>query len=207
MLVGLVIYSVNMVIGKGRNTQLAQDWFAANRRILEEQFALVGDDGKQKEITSSDGTESANANASADSNAGADADGSLNGHLADTDADAWPHAIMKETESLFRVWCSGRVAVDSLLIELRFIKRHDLVSLISHFLKPQHDQIVRFSFPFHTFHGHIFHTLHGHIFHTFHNHIIHTLHGHIFHTLCAHTAFLILFTPFAFVSFVIYCFL
>ena len=38
MFLGLLIYIANMVYGKGRNSRLAQDWFSANRRVLEEQF-------------------------------------------------------------------------------------------------------------------------------------------------------------------------
>lgn len=50
--------------------------------------------------------------------------------------------IVKETESVFTLWCSGRVCVEGMLVELRFLKRQDLVNTISRMIKPASDQIV-----------------------------------------------------------------
>ncbi len=51
--------------------------------------------------------------------------------------------LIKETESVFTLWCSGRVCVEGMLVELRFLKRQDLVNVISRYIKPALDQIVR----------------------------------------------------------------
>lgn len=52
------------------------------------------------------------------------------------------HGLIKETESVFFLWCSGRVSCESMLLELRLWKRHDLLSLISKLFKPVNDQVV-----------------------------------------------------------------
>jgi len=50
--------------------------------------------------------------------------------------------LVKETESVFTLWCSGRVCIEGMLVELRFLKRQDLVNVISTYIKPAFDQIV-----------------------------------------------------------------
>lgn len=50
--------------------------------------------------------------------------------------------LVKETESVFTLWCSGRVCVEGMLVELKFLKRQDLVNVISNYLKPSIDQIL-----------------------------------------------------------------
>ncbi|XP_075261566.1 PAT complex subunit CCDC47-like [Convolutriloba macropyga] len=47
--------------------------------------------------------------------------------------------LMKETEHVFSLWCSGRVGCQSLLIDLKFVKRQDIISLISRIMKPASD--------------------------------------------------------------------
>jgi hypothetical protein len=42
MLVGLLVYLVNYIIGKQANQSLATLWFDAHQEMLQEQFALVG---------------------------------------------------------------------------------------------------------------------------------------------------------------------
>ncbi|CAG2103773.1 unnamed protein product [Medioppia subpectinata] len=49
--------------------------------------------------------------------------------------------LNKETESVFTLWCSGRVCVEGMLVELKFLKRQDLVSVVSNYFKPTTDQI------------------------------------------------------------------
>jgi hypothetical protein len=49
--------------------------------------------------------------------------------------------LVKESESVFSLWCSGRVACDGMLIEMRTLKRQDLVSVISNIIKPSRDQV------------------------------------------------------------------
>lgn len=52
------------------------------------------------------------------------------------------HGLIKETENIFSLWCSGRVNVEGMLIELRLLKRQDLVNTIQRLFKPAVDQIV-----------------------------------------------------------------
>lgn len=48
--------------------------------------------------------------------------------------------FIKESESQYSVYCSGRVGCESMLIELKLIKRQDLVAIISQIIRPQNDQ-------------------------------------------------------------------
>ena len=43
--------------------------------------------------------------------------------------------------TFFRFWCSGRICCEGMLVELRLLKRQDLVGVISNLMKPAHDQI------------------------------------------------------------------
>ncbi|XP_055387974.1 PAT complex subunit CCDC47 [Condylostylus longicornis] len=49
--------------------------------------------------------------------------------------------LNKESESLYTLWCSGRTCCEGMLVELKMIKRQDLVSLVSGILRPQQDQV------------------------------------------------------------------
>ena len=42
---------------------------------------------------------------------------------------------------VIRFWCSGRICCEGMLVELRLLKRQDLVGVISNLMKPAHDQI------------------------------------------------------------------
>ncbi|KFP76706.1 Coiled-coil domain-containing protein 47 [Acanthisitta chloris] len=52
MVTGLLAYIMNYIIGKNKNNRLAHAWFNTHRELLESNFALVGDDGTNKEATS-----------------------------------------------------------------------------------------------------------------------------------------------------------
>lgn len=47
---------------------------------------------------------------------------------------------IKESESQYSIYCSGRVGCESLLVELKLIKRQDLVAVLSQLVRPQNDQ-------------------------------------------------------------------
>ncbi|XP_039258594.2 PAT complex subunit CCDC47-like [Styela clava] len=49
--------------------------------------------------------------------------------------------LVKESEHIFTLWCSGRVCVEGMLVELRLLKRQDLVSIIADKMKPGKDQV------------------------------------------------------------------
>lgn len=109
MVTGLLAYIMNYIIGKNKNSRLAQAWFNSHRELLESNFALVGkcnshstlfllmlfsltlfsnmslflgDDGTSKEATST---------------------GKLN----------------QENEHIYNLWCSGRVCCEGMLIQLK----------------------------------------------------------------------------------------
>lgn len=42
MVTGLLAYIMNYIIGKNKNSRLAQAWFNSHRELLESNFALVG---------------------------------------------------------------------------------------------------------------------------------------------------------------------
>lgn len=48
--------------------------------------------------------------------------------------------LVKESESQYSLYCSGRVGCDSMLIELKLIKRQDLVAVLAQLVRPQNDQ-------------------------------------------------------------------
>ncbi|KAK3109192.1 hypothetical protein FSP39_025062 [Pinctada imbricata] len=49
--------------------------------------------------------------------------------------------LMKESENVYALWCSGRSCVEGMLVELKFLKRQDLISTIAGMFKPASDQI------------------------------------------------------------------
>merc|ERR1719284_1094274 len=57
------------------------------------------------------------------------------------DTDEIQDPLIKESENMFRFWCSGRICCEGMLVELRLLKRQDLVGVISNLMKPSHDQI------------------------------------------------------------------
>merc|ERR1711963_853415 len=49
--------------------------------------------------------------------------------------------LQKDSENLFTLWCSGRVCCEGMLVELKLLKRQDLVAVISNLMKPGYDQV------------------------------------------------------------------
>lgn len=43
MVTGLLAYIMNYIIGKNKNSRLAQSWFNSHKELLESNFALVGE--------------------------------------------------------------------------------------------------------------------------------------------------------------------
>nr|CAI5843584.1 unnamed protein product [Callosobruchus analis] len=50
-------------------------------------------------------------------------------------------SLVKESENIFTLWCSGRTCCEGMLVELKLIKRQDLVAIISGMMRPTMDQI------------------------------------------------------------------
>ena len=59
-----------------------------------------------------------------------------------TSKEAQSGTFIKESENVYALWCSGRSCVEGMLVELKLIKRQDLISTIAGFMKPVSDQIV-----------------------------------------------------------------
>ncbi|XP_056262975.1 PAT complex subunit CCDC47 [Pseudoliparis swirei] len=104
MVTGLLAYIMNYLIGKNKNSRLAQAWFDSHRELLESNFSLVGDDGTSKEGVST---------------------GKLN----------------QENEHIYNLWCSGRVCCEGMLIQLKFLKRQDLLNVLARMMRPVCDQV------------------------------------------------------------------
>lgn len=102
LLAGLTTYFANFFMGRSKNSRLANLWFTTHKQLLDDNFVLVGDDGKL-EIENP--------------------------------------GLIKESESVYTLWCSGRTCVEGMLVELRMIKRQDIVSLIAGLMRPTQDQI------------------------------------------------------------------
>lgn len=66
---------------------------------------------------------------------------SLVGDTGRPNDDALPFGPLKESESQYTIYCSGRVGCDSMLIEMKLIKRQDLVAVIAQMMRPVNDQI------------------------------------------------------------------
>ncbi|CAH1376641.1 hypothetical protein MTP99_018039 [Tenebrio molitor] len=103
MVAGLVVYFINFVTGKSKNTKIANVWLQTHRQLLEDNFSLVGDDGALEK----------------NENVG----------------------FIKESENVFTLWCSGRTCCEGMLVELKLIKRQDLVAILSGMMRPTLDQV------------------------------------------------------------------
>jgi len=102
ILAGLTVYFINFFIGRAKNQKIADTWYTAFKGLLQDNFSLVGDDGKLE--------------------------------------NSQP-GLIKESENVYLLWCSGRTCCEGMLIELRLIKRQDLVSLLAGIFRPQVDQV------------------------------------------------------------------
>lgn len=49
--------------------------------------------------------------------------------------------LMKESDNIYTLWCSGRTCCEGMLVELKFIKRQDLLAVLSQLMRPVSDQI------------------------------------------------------------------
>lgn len=83
MMTGLFVYFLNFFTGKSKNHKLANMWFHSHKSLLEENFSLVGDDGK---------------------------------------IELENPGLMKESENIYTLWCSGRTCCEGMLVELKFLK-------------------------------------------------------------------------------------
>nr|CAB3228587.1 coiled-coil domain-containing protein 47-like [Phallusia mammillata] len=52
------------------------------------------------------------------------------------------HQLNKESEHNYTFWCSGRLCCEGMLVEIKLLKRQDLISIISHRLSPVNEQVT-----------------------------------------------------------------
>ncbi|KAH9520062.1 Coiled-coil domain-containing protein 47 [Bulinus truncatus] len=50
--------------------------------------------------------------------------------------------LMKESENVYTLWCSGRTCVEGMLVELKLLKRQDLINMLLRIFKPASDQVI-----------------------------------------------------------------
>ncbi|CAL7950169.1 unnamed protein product [Xylocopa violacea] len=65
---------------------------------------------------------------------------SLVGDTGKSNENMSENGLVKESQSHYSLYCSGRVGCDSMLIELKLIKRQDLVAVLAQLVRPQNDQ-------------------------------------------------------------------
>lgn len=59
-----------------------------------------------------------------------------------TSQEATTGVLMKESDHSYVMWCSGRIAVEGMLVQLKMVKRQDLINFMQRIAKPATDQIV-----------------------------------------------------------------
>lgn len=65
-----------------------------------------------------------------------------NGQTKTAETDEQTNGMQKESENLYILWCSGRPLVESMLMEVRFIKRQCVFNSIAALIKSINDTIV-----------------------------------------------------------------
>lgn len=108
MILTLLIYLINFIIGRTKNSNLAEAIYRSQRDVLRQNFEVVGDNGQTK--------------------------------TSETDEEVNP--MQKESESLYILWCSGRISLDSMLMELHFVKRQCIFNSVAALIKSINDTIV-----------------------------------------------------------------
>lgn len=114
LLIVVLIYLVNYLHGRSTNARIANTWFECHRDLLATNFALVGDNPNSHtvDVDSPETSESVDESKS-DSNLG----------------------LIKDSDSQYTLWCSGRVACHGMLIQLRLMSRQDLCLLIMGYIQ------------------------------------------------------------------------
>ena len=65
-----------------------------------------------------------------------------NGQTRSAESEETVNVLKKESESLYTLWCSGRALMDSMLIELQFLKRQCVFNSLAGLIKSINDTIV-----------------------------------------------------------------
>ena len=126
-MIGVIcIYFANFIYGKSKNYSLASAWFQANRDLLERNFCVVGDDGSTPDLPSSEPQKELSEE-----------------EQQEPTGPSKVGTLIKDSENSYGLWCSGRQSCDGMLVQLKLIKRQDLINgLLMQLIKPQSDQII-----------------------------------------------------------------
>lgn len=124
--VAFILFLVNFLVGSGKNSSFVLQWFELTVDILKYEFALVG--GAPKLDDPSPSTKK-DEDSSTDSSNSATATKKQKG-------------LIKSSESMYTLWCSGRAGMDGLLIEVNFLKRQDLLHMAMNIVMPSQDRLI-----------------------------------------------------------------
>lgn len=116
----ILVYLVVFIHGRTLNSHIANAWYASHREILAANFALVGDNPS---IVSLDDVESAQESS--------DPSSSSDGGESKPNPDL---GLIKDSDSQYSLWCSGRVACQGMLVQVRLMPRQDLCLCLMHYL-------------------------------------------------------------------------
>lgn len=50
--------------------------------------------------------------------------------------------LMKESDSSYSLWCTGRQGCSGMLVQLKLLKRQDIISLVMQLFRPKYDRVV-----------------------------------------------------------------
>lgn len=121
-LLASLLYFANYFVGSNKNHAISHQWYEKARELLKQQFVLIGGAPHL-----GDGPKKSNSEDDADAGAG---------------QAKKQRGLLKATESMYTLWCSGRVGMDGLLIEINLLKRQDLFSMALTLLKQTKDKLT-----------------------------------------------------------------
>lgn len=137
----IAVYMVNYFYGRSKNAQLVSHWLNTHRALLEKNFAVVGDDGLSVDVPVT--TNTTNAAENGDGGGGGATNADEEGASSSSAVGDGGGRLIKDSENSYALWCTGRHGLDGMLIQLKLVKRQDLINgTLMQFVKPQCDQIV-----------------------------------------------------------------
>lgn len=109
----IFVYLVNYLHGRSVNSRIANAWYETHRDILAANFALVGDNPSILSV---------------------DEDNQESPDSTDESKSASSLGLLRDSDSQYTLWCSGRVACQGMLIQIRLAPRQDLCLGLMHYL-------------------------------------------------------------------------
>ncbi|VUZ44439.1 unnamed protein product, partial [Hymenolepis diminuta] len=109
----IFVYLVNYLHGRSVNFRIANAWYETHRDILAANFALVGDNPSILSV---------------------DEDNQESPDSTDESKSESSLGLLRDSDSQYTLWCSGRVACQGMLIQIRLAPRQDLCLGLMHYL-------------------------------------------------------------------------